>query len=153
MHIKQPMENEYPEIPCFCAAFRRFERILTRHYDGYLRPCGLNSSQLGILFFISNNNLLAQQDLAQQDLAQQLSMDKATLSRNLKLLIRDGFLKTSPGKDRRTRLLTLTKAGKNKVKQAIPLWEQAQQSLEEKLGKDFKGILSQLNRLPRRLNQ
>lgn len=147
LYIKLSMSDDCPDLPCFCAAFRRVERILTRHYDSYLRECGLHPSQLGILFFVHGNDLLTQQELARQ-----LSMDKATLSRNLQLLIRDGYLETSPGEDRRTRLMRLTAAGKKKVKQAIPLWEQAQQALEEKLGKDFEGILSQLNRLPGRLN-
>jgi len=142
------MNSHCPDLPCFCAAFRRVERILTRHYDGHLRKCGLHASQVGILFFVSSNDLLTQQELSQQ-----LSMDKATLSRNLQLLIRDGYLEAQAGEDRRTRLMTLTAAGKRKVKQAVPLWEEAQSSLSEKLGKDFEGILSQLNRLPSRLNQ
>ncbi len=80
-------------------------------------------------------------------------MDKATLSRNLQLLMRDGYLKARPGNDRRERLMRLTPAGKKKVKQAIPLWEAAQKALKEKLGEDFEGILSQMNRLPGRLDE
>lgn len=142
------MSNDCPELPCFCAAFRRVERILTRHYDSYLRECGLQSSQLGILFFVFNGGRMTQQEIAQQ-----LSMDKATLSRNLQLLIRDGYLEAEPGEDRRIRFITLTSSGKKKVKQATPLWKKAQADLSKKLGKDFEGILSQLNRLPGRLSQ
>ena len=142
------MSSQCPDLPCFCAAFRRVERILTRHYDSYVRECGLHSSQLGILFFIHENDLLTQRELARQ-----LSMDKATLSRNLQLLMRDGYLEARPGNDRRERLMRLTPAGKKKVKQAIPLWEAAQKALKEKLGEDFEGILSQMNRLPGRLDQ
>ncbi len=148
LHIKLTMSSRCPDLPCFCAAFRRVERILTRHYDSYVRECGLHSSQLGILFFIHEND-----SLTQRELARQLSMDKATLSRNLQLLMRDGYLKARPGNDRRERLMRLTPAGKKKVKQAIPLWEAAQKALKEKLGEDFEGILSQMNRLPGRLDQ
>ena len=122
--------------------------MLTRHYDGYLRECGLQSSQLGILFFAFRSGKMTQQEIAQQ-----LSMDKATLSRNLQLLIRDGYLKSQPGEDRRTRFITLTAAGKKKVRQATPLWEDAQAAMSEKLGKDFEGLLSKLNQLPSRLSQ
>ena len=141
------MSSDYIKLPCFRSAFCRVERILTRHYDSYLRQCGLQTSQLGILFYVSFCKKLPQQEIAQQ-----LSMDKATLSRNLRLLIRDGLIEAQPGEDRRVRYISLTAAGKKKVKQATPLWEKAQSALNEKLGKDFEGLLSELNRLPGRLS-
>jgi DNA-binding MarR family transcriptional regulator len=59
-------------------------------------------------------------------LAEYLVMDRTTLARDLKPLEDQGLLRITPGGDRRTRQLQLTDAGREKLREIIPLWEQAQ---------------------------
>lgn len=61
-------------------------------------------------------------------------MDRTTLTRNLKPLEREGWLKSEPGQDQRTRVISLTPNGEAALAKAFPLWKQAQSTVEEILG-------------------
>jgi len=63
-------------------------------------------------------------------------MDRTTLTRNLKPLIRDGLLKVATGKDQRSREVSLTPRGLQTLEQAIPLWSEAQRKIRKSLGTD-----------------
>lgn len=74
------------------------------------------------------------------ELADRLSMDRTTLGRNLKPLKRDGLVTVTAGEDRRSRLVRITARGEDVLVRAYPLWEAAQQQMDEILGAD--GVLS-----------
>ena len=68
-------------------------------------------------------------------LAKGLVMDRTTLTRNMKPLEKQGFIRIIPGKeDRREREVTLTLAGQEILSEALPLWKTVQQSVVESLG-------------------
>ncbi len=63
-------------------------------------------------------------------------MDRTTLTRNMKPLEKQGFIRVVPAKeDRREREITLTLGGQQILSEAFPLWESVQQSVVESLGK------------------
>lgn len=70
------------------------------------------------------------------DLGAKVELDRSTLGRNTKVLERMGLVGISPGKDQREALLVLTDRGREILQDGDPLWEQAQQHIEDKLGKD-----------------
>ena len=53
-------------------------------------------------------------------------MERTTLTRNLRPLIRAGWVAVAAGEDRRQHLLQLTATGRRKLIRSLPLWEQAQ---------------------------
>jgi len=116
-----------------CAAYnlRRATRLVTQAFDQALKPAGLKITQLSLLvaFLLSPGSNLAQ-------LAGWLGMDRTTLSRNLRILQKRGLVKIEPGDDRREQLVKLTPAGKEAVKRAHPLWEQAQNKVVGALGEE-----------------
>jgi DNA-binding MarR family transcriptional regulator len=63
-----------------------------------------------------------------------LAMDKTTLSRNFKLLRQRGWIEPVPGKDERERGFRLTRAGRQRLEAAKPLWNSAQERLQSILG-------------------
>jgi DNA-binding MarR family transcriptional regulator len=68
-------------------------------------------------------------------LAARLAMDRTTLSRESAPLIAAGLLETGPDEhDARVRLLSLSGAGRARVREARPLWASAQASLREEFG-------------------
>ena len=71
-----------------------------------------------------------------QELAEELVLDRSTLGQNLRPLERDNYvtLLTDP-RDRRVRLIALTKLGIAKFKEAQPYWQTAQDRFEEVFGK------------------
>lgn len=59
---------------------------------------------------------------------------RTTPTRNLKPLEREGWLKSEPGQDQRTRVVSLTTAGEAALTKALRLWKQAQKDVVETLG-------------------
>jgi DNA-binding MarR family transcriptional regulator len=72
-------------------------------------------------------------------------MARTTSTRNLKPLEREGWLKSEPGQDQRTRVISLTPSGEAALAKALPLWKQAQSRVEEALGQQrMSALLSHL---------
>lgn len=65
------------------------------------------------------------------EVADVLSMDRTTLTANLKPLERRGLVEiVRDERDRRNRRLQLTASGRNLLKQAVPLWRAAHDELD-----------------------
>lgn len=62
--------------------------------------------------------------------------DRTTLTRNLKLLERRGFVRVAPGNDRREREVTLTDRGREALARGYPLWKRVQAKLAKSFGKE-----------------
>jgi len=139
---------EFPELPCFCGSLRRVERLLMRRYEEHVRPSGVSMGQFALLMIVDQAG-----PISQQRLGDMLSMDKATLSRNLQAMLEQDFLQAAPGDDRRTKQISITPAGRKKKEEAIPLWQAAQDELKAQLGDDFTRFLKELNALPERINR
>jgi DNA-binding MarR family transcriptional regulator len=114
---------------CACSNFRKASRAVTQMFDQALQPSGLRSTQLIILLEIA----IAHSPTVPQ-LARRLVMDPSTLSRNLKLITEQGWIKSADGK-RRSQAVRLTRRGLKAVQKAVPLWERAQNSFAKELGK------------------
>lgn len=116
--------------PCFNLKMRQANRVLTSHYDGYLRELGLTIAQFSIL-----RTLSYMKQTSQKDLQEVLVLQQTTLTRNLKPLIRSGYIQTSPSPDDgRVTLVSLTDEGTELFKKACKKWKLAQENVSEKLG-------------------
>jgi DNA-binding MarR family transcriptional regulator len=125
------MSDFEPEI-CNCGALRQAARRVTKLYDDALARTGLGLNQYSIL---SRLNRVGPTTI--QDLARLLVMDRSTLGHLLRPLEKRGFVKLEvPAKNRRSRLVTLTEAGKAAVVKARPLWAVAQRRFESTFGQD-----------------
>jgi DNA-binding MarR family transcriptional regulator len=67
-------------------------------------------------------------------LADAMVMDRATLGHNIRPLEARGYLTLSVGRDRRSREVSLTKAGRKVLAEATPLWQRAQAVFEDEIG-------------------
>ncbi len=117
---------------CACFNLRAAARALTRAYEKALRPVGLKATQFTILAAIS------QVDSAVPigTLAKTLSMDRTTLTRNLRPLEKQGFVEILPEGYRRARGMVLTGKGRKVLEKAIPLWRRAQTATVNRIGND-----------------
>jgi DNA-binding MarR family transcriptional regulator len=114
---------------CTCSELRRAARAVTLLYDNAFRSSGLLSTQLGVLHVIYKSDTIRISHLAKE-----LGMDRTTLTRNLTVLQRQGFIKISSGKDNRTRIVTITNKGRTTIAKAIPLWNDVQNKVKEQMG-------------------
>jgi DNA-binding MarR family transcriptional regulator len=125
---------------CACFNLRKASRIVTQHFDAILEPSGLLITQFTILVAVE----MAKSGTI-NELAEVLGMDRTTLTRNLKPLERERWLKSEPGQDQRTRIVSLTTEGEEALAKALPLWKQAQRGVEETLGQQrWNTLLSHL---------
>jgi DNA-binding MarR family transcriptional regulator len=118
------------QVPLTCMGLhvRRASRILTQIYNDALRPVGLVSNQFTLLVAIDLMGATAIGTLAQE-----LYTDQTTLTRNLKLLKKKGLVDIEAGADRRVRIVSLSERGSVALAQALPIWEQVQIDLAERL--------------------
>jgi len=139
---QQPADALF-ELPCACQNLRRLTRVITRLYDQELRKAGLEVTQFGLLTALATTG-----EANQKRLSAGFAMDSTTLTRTLGLLHKQGWVQVRQGKDRRERLLSLTRAGKRQMAKAQPYWESAEQKLRQELGdagwKQMKETISRM---------
>ena len=96
-----------------------------------MRPLGLRASQFTILQALGRTG-----EVTQGVLGEILVMDSTSLTRTLKIMVGHGWVAERRGKDRRERLLRLSKAGAAQLKRALPRWEEVQGRLLRQIGEE-----------------
>src|ERR1700761_2940653 len=111
---------------CYCQAARRNARFMSRLYDRHLAPAGLNVQQMSMLSIIEDHPgiLIA-------DLAAEMVMERTTLVRALKPLQQTEWVVAEPSGTGRSLALSISPSGKEKLREASPLWKQAQRDFEK----------------------
>ena len=103
---------------CLCLQVQRAARALARRFDDALRPFGLTSGQFSLLMSLNRPDAPTISDVAHL-----LAMDRTTLTANLKPLERRGWMEIAVDeKDRRTRRLRITDAGRKTLSSAVGVW-------------------------------
>jgi len=114
---------------CLCLHAQRAARALARRFDEALRPLDLTNGQFSLLMAL---NRPAPPKLG--SVAELLAMDRTTLTAALKVLERRKLVKVAVDKeDRRSRLLTITPAGRALLNKAFPIWQKTHAAIEEKV--------------------
>jgi len=130
-------------LACMCASFRRASRVLTQHYETALRALGLRATQFTLLQALSHSG-----EVSQRTLGQILAIDSTTLTRTLAIVERQGWIVSRSGRDRRERLICLSKTGRVEYRRALPRWEKVQQELRARLGdKRWNELLNLTNQV------
>jgi DNA-binding MarR family transcriptional regulator len=127
---------------CMGTRVRRAARVVGNYYDLHLKSVGLKGTQFTLL-----NAIFLNPSIAITQLADLLLLNRTTLNRNLKPLERQGLIRTSPGKDQRTRILQLTQEGRRLLQKALPLWLEAQSGVVETLGVRTQRLTEDLSQL------
>jgi DNA-binding MarR family transcriptional regulator len=125
---------------CVCFALRRAARSVTQFYDRALKAHGLRVTQLSLLVGASQFGAVP---LAK--LAQALGMDRTTLLRNVRPLVRRRLLEVSQEADSRRTEIRATAGGRALLARAYPEWKKAQeQALKRLPGSDWRRSLDAL---------
>lgn len=119
-----------PIYGCNCFAARRAARFITQIYERHLRAAGVTGPQFTILTAVRNRP-----GVDMMTLAAELGVDRTSLVRALKPMVRDGYMVDTPSQsDTRKMLITLSNAGQKKYLEAEPYWMAAQEEWNEKVG-------------------
>ena len=114
---------------CTNLKLRQLMRRVAQHYDAEMGKVGLKTTQYSLLSYAEKLG-----PVRPMDLAESIKMDASTLTRNLKPLVDAGWVVVSAGVDARSRLVTITDAGRQKRAEAKRKWKKAQEALNEALG-------------------
>lgn len=134
-----------------CAAFnlRRASRAISQLYGQLMQDTGLKSTQFSLL-----NAVVAMGHPSVNELSEALGMDRTTLTRNLKPLLQAGYLQDEAGQDRRARIISITRFGKRTLEDSMSRWQQAQQLIEQRYGKQrLQRLIADLRELTEVANE
>ena len=123
------MKTDLAPIGCTNLKLRQLNRLVTRHYDGYVAGSGLKNTQYALL-----SHVLKLGPIRPSDLAKTMQMDASTLTRNMQPLVAQGWVTVGAGDDARSRLVQITEAGTAKRAEGHHAWKKAQLALNERLG-------------------
>lgn len=128
---------------CVCAGLRRTARLLSRHYEEALRPAGVSPSQFELL-----STLQAMKAADQAQLVKMLETDQTTLSRNLKLLLAQGWVETAQDeRDARRRVYRVSDVGQAVLREASELWYAVHERVHGLLGEHMEEVWPALDRI------
>jgi len=116
------------DLGCACATARQVARVLTQLYDSRLRGTGIEAPQFALMMTLDK-----QGPCNQAALGRRYAIDKTTISRNLKLLERKGWIESPAVGDTRERRFALTAAGRKRLAAARPEWMKAQEHLRTRM--------------------
>jgi len=126
-------------IDCNCFASRKAARLVTKLYEDYLSRVGLTSTQFSILVYVDEIGVVSMKDLVAT-----LAMERTSAVRALQPLERDGVVVIGPDQDdARRNVVRLTQAGRAKLAEAVPVWQQAQAEFESRFGAALAAQLRQ----------
>jgi DNA-binding MarR family transcriptional regulator len=114
---------------CTNIKLRQLMRKVAQHYDAEVGKTGLRGTQYSLLSYVAKLG-----PIRPIDLARTMTIDASTLSRNLRPLIDAGLIEVGEGADARSRLVSVTDAGREKRQEAQRRWRIAQEAINESLG-------------------
>jgi len=122
---------------CACEGLRRASRAVSKVYESAYAPFGLTATQFAILVAV---HLFVRAPLSR--MAERLVLDRTSLYRALKPLVRRKCLAIQPGRDRRERVAVLTVTGERLLAQVLPVWEATQRKFAVTLGEKATAALT-----------
>ncbi|WP_019955763.1 MarR family winged helix-turn-helix transcriptional regulator [Yoonia vestfoldensis] len=124
---------------CICTALRQAAAQSTAHYDAVLAPSGIKVTMFRLL-----RRIQAAKSISITELAEIVGLDRSTLGRNLRVLEKQSLVEMGTGEDARARQVSLTRAGQEKLREAVPLWRKAQQEFSQIIGADTLAVLDRV---------
>ncbi len=121
------MSGNLPDLDCACANLRRAARLVTQLYSHEIGP-DVEPTQFSLLTALDRHP-----GAGQALLGRALGLDKTTMSRNLRLMQRNGWIELASTDDGRERCYRLTPRGEKIFSSAKPGWMRAQAKLRAAL--------------------
>lgn len=134
------------ELTCTNTALRRAARRLGQLYDEALAPLDLKATQISLMAEIEHFSADGSKEgPTLQDLAGRLAIQISALTHALRPLVRDGLVELRPdAEDGRTKHSVLTRLGRKRLGEAVVLWAEANNRVEDVLGRDSAATLRAL---------
>lgn len=123
------MSKRIDTTECHCLKLRRSAENITDFYNAMISPAGVKIGQLFLLDGIARNP-----GCSIRVLSDVTGLDRSTLARSLKPLLKAGLIFDQKEAGSRNCMLILTDRGEQIYVQGKELWEDAQRTLEKHIG-------------------
>jgi DNA-binding MarR family transcriptional regulator len=114
---------------CLAVRTRLISRALTSVYDGALDGHGLTIAQVNLLAALGKVG-----PCPPGRLGDVLQLERSTVSRNVALLLKHGWIEVVSADAKGIREIRLTRAGQAKIESVMPDWREAQRKAAQLLG-------------------
>jgi DNA-binding MarR family transcriptional regulator len=122
---------------CLLGHWRRVNRVLSGIYEAEMRDWGLKSSQLNLLVAVAKAG-----PVRRIDLGKRLHLDPSTLTRNLKIMLKQGWIEERPDEeDQRSARVKITTKGRKLLESIAPAWKRAQTRARQMLGNEGAALV------------
>jgi DNA-binding MarR family transcriptional regulator len=129
-HPSHPAIADQISQNCLLGQWRKVSRALTGIYEAEMRGLGLKASQLSLLVAVAKAG-----PIRRIDLGKRLHLDPSTLTRNLHVMLKQGWVEETPDEDdHRSANLKITGKGCALLESIGPAWERAQVRAKEMIG-------------------
>jgi DNA-binding MarR family transcriptional regulator len=125
---------------CLMTRTRRISRVVTSLFDQELRPFGLSSSQFSLLVMIAKMEGASRAEIGRAN-----HQERSTSTRNLQLVIDQGWAEELVPEKGRSRPIMISKAGRAVLAEAMPAWRAAQVKAKQLLGVDGASAIVDLS--------
>jgi DNA-binding MarR family transcriptional regulator len=141
MRPKAATPDSLNRVACECIAVRvrLINRVITALYDEAMRPHGLRVSQGNILVAVARLG-----EARPAEVCRMLRIEKSTLSRDVELMKKEGWLASEPPTGGRNQTLRVTPEGLELLARVQPAWEQAQAEAKGLIGEAGVDALHQI---------
>ena len=116
---------------CLLTRARRLSRLITNIYDEALRSFGVNAPQFSLLVLIAKFGPASRAEIGRANY-----QDRSTLTRNLALLLAEGWVEEIKTERGRGRPIQLSAKGRLLLTEAAPAWRKAQAEARKLIGDD-----------------
>lgn len=116
---------------CLLTRTRRLSRLITNTYDQALRPFGVSAPQFSLLVLIAKFGPASRAEIGRVNY-----QDRSTLTRNLALLLAEGWVRELDSEGGRSRPIEISPKGRQLLASAAPAWRQAQAEARELIGEE-----------------
>ena len=125
---------------CLLGHWRKVNRVLTGIYEAEMRDSALKASQLNLLVAVAKAG-----PVRRTDLGKRLHLDPSTLTRNLRVILKQGWIEETPDEaDQRSSRLKITPKGRKLLESIAPAWKRAQMRARQMLGSEGTALVLSL---------
>jgi DNA-binding MarR family transcriptional regulator len=125
--------NPYQELirDCLAVRVRIIARSVTAPYDRAVAPHGVTIAQVHLMAALAEVG-----PCAPGRLGEALQLERSTVSRNLDLLVKAGYVSVPESDAKGMRQVALSAKGRHKIEAVMPQWREAQKEAVTLLGQD-----------------
>lgn len=131
---------------CVCRNLRMTTRITTQYFDQIFQTVGIPAAQFSLL-----SDIASRESVTITELAEILLMDQTTVTRNIEILRKKGYvLVRTDDNDSRRKCISISDTGLQKLNEAMPKWNEVQTLIEQEIGteklEEFLKTLAQIQK-------